>query len=140
MASQFYLSPNLEVLVLFSPPFSHPSTYSQLPNLAASNFKMSLDSVSLSQILCYVLKIGLIRSSLDCYCSSPIICSPITDSTIQILHIATASLRTKPLKSFSPQLSLMPLVSKLKPLDSSLPFVPWIRFHFHALHMHSRTP
>lgn len=41
-----YLSPNLETLVLFSPPLTQLPTYSQLPNLAASNFKTSFDSVS----------------------------------------------------------------------------------------------
>lgn len=68
---------------------------------------MSLDSVSLSQILCYFLKIGLIRSSLDCYCSSPIICSPDNRFHDPDSPHPTATPRTKPLKSFSPQLSLV---------------------------------
>lgn len=89
---------------------------------------MSLDSVSLSQILCYFLKIGFIRSSLDCYCSSPIICSPdnrFHDPDSPHCHCYTEDKAFEvvfpPVVSRDPCIHTLKLVSKLKLLDFSLP-------------------
>ena len=58
MASLLYLSPNLEVLVLFSPPSSHPPDRVSCQIFLLLILKHHL-ILSLSRILCYLLKIGL---------------------------------------------------------------------------------